>query len=162
MRHLRALSKQAELLAEREITHRQAYDQLKTLKKLTQSPYFGRFDFIENGEKEAEAIYVGVGSLMDQKDEEFLIYDWRAPISSLYYDYSPGKAQYETPGEAIKGEMKLKRQFIIENSVIKSMFDTGITIRDESASRSARTQCKQSNEKYCRNHSKRTKPNYSK
>ena len=27
--------------------------------------------------------------------------------------------------------MKLKRQFIIENSVIKSMFDTGITIRDE-------------------------------
>ena len=45
---------------------------------------------------------MGVGSLMDQKDEEFLIYDWRAPISSLYYDYSPGKAQYETPGEAIK------------------------------------------------------------
>ncbi|MGW5888110.1 RNA polymerase recycling motor HelD [Priestia megaterium] len=126
-----SIKQQAELLAEREITHRQAYDQLKTLKKLTQSPYFGRFDFIENGEKEAEAIYVGVGSLMDQKDEEFLIYDWRAPISSLYYDYSPGKAQYETPGEAIKGEMKLKRQFIIENSVIKSMFDTGITIRDE-------------------------------
>ncbi len=70
-----------------------AYDQLEHCEKLTQSPYFGRFDFIENGEKEAKAqLMRGVGSLMDQKDEEFLIYDWRAPISSLYYDYSPGKS----------------------------------------------------------------------
>lgn len=68
---------------------------------------------------------------MDEHDENFLIYDWRAPISSLYYDYSPGEAKYNTPEGTIEGEITLKRQFIIRNSEIKGMFDTGVTIGDE-------------------------------
>ena len=51
---------------------------------------------------------------MDENNEQFLIYDWRAPISSLYYQYSPGKARYEVPEETIEGDITLKRQFIIK------------------------------------------------
>ena len=126
-----SIKQQAELLSERERTHKQIDKQLNTLARLKYSPYFGRIDFWENGEKSADQVYLGIASLMDEQDENFLIYDWRAPISSLYYDYPPGPAEYETLEGTIKGEMKLKRQFIIRASEIKGMFDTGVTIGDE-------------------------------
>lgn len=124
-----SIKQQAELLSERERSHGQFSMQLNKLKQLQDSPYFGRIDFAEDGE-EGEQIYIGRASLMDENDEEFLIYDWRAPISSLYYDYSPGHAQYDTMVGTITGEMLLKRQYIIEQGRFKGMFDTGITIGD--------------------------------
>lgn len=126
-----SIKQQAELLVEREVSHRHAYRQLKTLNKLKQSPYFGRIDFKESGEAKAEQIYLGISSLLADDKLSFLIYDWRAPVSSLYYDYPPGPAQYETPTGAIHGELELKRQFTIRNGAITSMFDTGVTIGDE-------------------------------
>jgi DNA helicase-2/ATP-dependent DNA helicase PcrA len=125
-----SIKQQAELLSERERTHQQLDQQLKTLERLKDSPYFGRIDFWEKGEKAIDQIYLGISSFMDENDENFIIYDWRAPISSLYYDYAPGPAHYVTPEGTIEGEMKLKRQFIIRNSKIKGMFEAGVTIGD--------------------------------
>ncbi|RKN78186.1 RNA polymerase recycling motor HelD [Paenibacillus ginsengarvi] len=126
-----SMKQQAEVLSERERVHRVAAAQLKALKRLRQTPYFGRIDFVEQGERSAEKIYIGTSSLVDDSGLEFLIYDWRAPVSSLYYDYGPGTAKYETPGGTIEGEMTLKRQFIIRDGHIRSLFDTGVTIGDE-------------------------------
>ncbi|MCH1627758.1 RNA polymerase recycling motor HelD [Fredinandcohnia quinoae] len=126
-----SIKQQAELIGERERSHKQIHKQLKTLDRLKYSPYFGRFDFLEDDEKEEEKVYIGIASLLDGTDENFLIYDWRAPISSLYYDYYPGPAEYNTPFGTIQGDMSVKRQFIIKSGEIKSMFDTGVTIGDE-------------------------------
>ncbi|MCQ6557784.1 RNA polymerase recycling motor HelD [Paenibacillus mendelii] len=126
-----SLRQQAEMLFDREHAHRQSDKQLRTLKKLRQSPYFGRIDFVENGESASEPIYLGIASLRDATDTDYLIYDWRAPVSSLYYDYPPGPARYDTPMGMIGGELKLKRQFVIRDGVIASLFDTGVTIGDE-------------------------------
>ncbi|MCD8508870.1 MAG: AAA family ATPase [Bacillus sp. (in: Bacteria)] len=126
-----SIKQQAEMLSERERTHQHFHKQLKNLERLKDTPFFGRIDFLETGENEGEKVYIGTASLMDEKDEEFLVYDWRAPISSLYYNYSPGPAQYEVPSEVIEGEVQLKRQYIIKNGQLKSMFDTGVTIGDE-------------------------------
>ncbi|KGX87384.1 RNA polymerase recycling motor HelD [Pontibacillus litoralis] len=126
-----SIKQQAELLSEQERFHGKVGEELKTLKKMKSNPYFGRIDFREDGESTSGPIYIGIASLMDHNDEDFLVYDWRAPISSLYYDYSSGKAQYQTIDGTITGEMTLKRQFIIRNGGIKSMFDTGVTIGDE-------------------------------
>lgn len=126
-----SIKQRAELVAERERSHRQLNQQIQILKKLHSSPYFARIDFKEEGEPEAERVYIGIASLLDKEGENFLIYDWRAPISSLYYDYSPGPCQYETPSGTINGEMERKRQFIIRKGRIVNMFDTGITIGDE-------------------------------
>jgi DNA helicase II / ATP-dependent DNA helicase PcrA len=126
-----SLKQQAELLSERERTHDQINRQMKTLGKLKKSPYFGRIDILENGEMSVDRVYLGIASLMDGNDDNFLIYDWRAPISSLYYDYAPGPVQYDTLEGTIEGVMELKRQFIIRASKIDGMFDTGITIGDE-------------------------------
>jgi DNA helicase II / ATP-dependent DNA helicase PcrA len=126
-----SIKQQAELMSERERTHLQLDHQLKTLVRLKNSPYFGRIDFWERGEKSSDQVYLGISSFMDENDENFIIYDWRAPISSLYYDYSPGPASYETPEGTIEGTMELKRQFIIKDSKIKGMFESGVTIGDE-------------------------------
>ena len=126
-----SLRQQAELLAERERSQSQGNRQLKILERQKNSPYFGRIDFFEEAESQTDKIYIGIASFMDKDDENFLIYDWRAPISSLYYDHSPGTATYITPSGPITGEMELKRQFLIRKAQIISMFDTGVTIGDE-------------------------------
>ncbi|MBN3524149.1 RNA polymerase recycling motor HelD [Paenibacillus apiarius] len=126
-----SMKQQAEVLSERERIHRHARRQLATLRRLQDTPYFGRIDFTEDGEKNAECVYLGIGSFLNESGDQFLIYDWRAPVSSLYYDYPPGPAQYETPGGTISGTMELKRQFIIREARIRSLFDTGVTIGDE-------------------------------
>ncbi|MFM1651056.1 RNA polymerase recycling motor HelD [Brevibacillus sp. B_LB10_24] len=126
-----SIKQHAELLAERERSHLHSEKRLNTLVRLRQSPYFGRIDFKEEDEKKSERIYLGITSLLDENDEHFLVYDWRAPVASMYYDYPPGPARYETPGGTIAGEMELKRQLIIRDGRIRSMFDTGVTIGDE-------------------------------
>lgn len=125
-----SLRQQAQILNERERHHLQSSKALKKYKKLVVSPYFGRIDFSEAPDGPTEKIYLGIGSLMEDNGT-FLIYDWRAPISSLYYDGAPGPAAYETPGGLVSGTMELKRQFVIDNSIIDVMFDTGMTIGDE-------------------------------
>lgn len=125
-----SLRQQSQVLAEREKSHQHASIALGKMKRLKQSPYFGRIDFAEEGEPE-ESIYLGIASLLEEGDETFLVYDWRAPISNLYYDSVPGPASYETPSGTIAGTMSLKRQFVIHGRRIKLMFDTGVTIGDE-------------------------------
>lgn len=126
-----SIKQQAALLSERERTQSQMIKQLQALSRLRFSPYFGRVDFKENGEDKAEQIYLGIATLMDEQEENFLIYDWRAPISGLYYDYSPGPAEYKTETDLIEGTMELKRQFVIKGGKIAAMFETGVTIGDE-------------------------------
>ncbi|MFC3345205.1 RNA polymerase recycling motor HelD [Paenibacillus abyssi] len=126
-----SMKQQADVMSERERSHRHASATLGKYRRLVQSPYFGRIDFVEENTEKKESIYLGIASFMDEENDTFLIYDWRAPVSSLYYDYGPGAAQYDTPGGIIKGEMLLKRQFVIRDGQIKLLFDTGITIGDE-------------------------------
>ncbi|WP_440897803.1 RNA polymerase recycling motor HelD [Amphibacillus sp. Q70] len=125
-----SLKQQAEFLSERERSHGQLSQQLNKLLDLKEKPYFGRIDFIEDKQSEKEQIYIGTSSLMDQDEEHFIVYDWRAPIASMYYDYSPGPAAYEAIDERIEGEMTLKRQYVIKQGELTGMFDTGLTIGD--------------------------------
>lgn len=127
-----SLTQQAEVLSGRERAHRQSAKQLGILRKLLLSPYFGRVDFAEKGFGDpAERIYLGISSFIEDDGVEYLVYDWRAPISSLYYDYEPGPANYTTPSGVIDGELRLKRQFVFREGRLASMFDTGVTIGDE-------------------------------
>lgn len=125
-----SLRQQSQVLSEREKSHQHASAALGKMKRLKQSPYFGRIDFKEEGYG-TDSIYLGIASLLEEGDEAFLVYDWRAPISNLYYDSVPGPASYETPSGTIEGTMTLKRQFVIRGRDIKVMFDTGVTIGDE-------------------------------
>ncbi|TVY07632.1 RNA polymerase recycling motor HelD [Paenibacillus cremeus] len=126
-----SIKQQADVLTERERSYRNSAAAAAKLRRMIDSPYFGRIDFREAGEPKEEPIYLGIASFVDEASDTFLIYDWRAPVSSLYYDYPPGPAVYQTPGGDVAGEMTVKRQYVIRGHEIKLMFDTGITIGDE-------------------------------
>lgn len=126
-----AIKQQVELLSDSELAQQRAIRNVKVYERLQQSPYFARIDFLQNGHQDPLKIYIGVATLLDEQDENIVIYDWRAPISSMYYDYTPGGASYDTIAEEVHGEMLLKRQFIIKNGQLQSMFNTGLTIGDD-------------------------------
>lgn len=98
------------------------------LENLQGSPYFGRIDIVEDGEE--DTLYIGTSTLQDD-DGEFLIYDWRAPISGIYYNGMLGKVHYQTPNGPTTVDLKKKRQFQIVNNQIRTMFDTNETVGDE-------------------------------
>lgn len=107
------------------------YQQIvQRLKRMHAAPYFGRIDFHEQGKDEAEAMYIGIATFFDEQ-ESCLIYDWRAPVSSMFYDFGPGPARYECKEGAIQGEMLRKRQYRIVDGVLQFMFDTNLKIDDE-------------------------------
>ncbi|SOC15383.1 Rep family ATP-dependent DNA helicase [Ureibacillus xyleni] len=126
-----SLRQEAQALSVGESTHGHAARRLASLRRMQSAPYFGRIDFLEEGYSEQEQIYIGISSLMDSSGEDFLIYDWRAPISSVYYDYEPGPAQYMTPGGKINGSLEKKWQYVIRDGKLQSMFDTSLTIGDD-------------------------------
>ncbi len=99
------------------------------LKKLIDSPYFSRIDFLEDGQNEAMPLYIGRFNFRHQG--EILIFDWRAPISSMFYDHDTGPCWYVAPDGRISGKMLLKRQFRIKNGQMDYVADTSETISDE-------------------------------
>ncbi|MFZ7104752.1 MAG: HelD family protein [Peptococcaceae bacterium] len=100
-------------------------------KKILDSPYFGRFDFCENNSDRIERIYIGLTNIMEPDFANIHVYDWRAPISSIFYRYELGKAEYSTPAGISRGDVRLKRQYQISKSQLEYFFDCSVMITDE-------------------------------
>lgn len=103
----------------------------RLLMKQKENPYFGRIDFVYDGEDEAEILYIGLGGLQEERSISNLIYDWRAPISSMYYDFDTGKAFYEAPMGTMDGEITQKRQLKIRKGVMEYAIQSNFNIDDE-------------------------------
>lgn len=101
------------------------------LKRMVDSPYFGRVDFKYEGEEEAEKFYIGIGNFAEKAGAVPLIYDWRAPVSGLFYDYDKGPASYPAPSGAMEGEICAKRQYKIKNGELIYAFECDTKIDDE-------------------------------
>ncbi len=101
----------------------------KKLMKIKDSPYFASIVF-EDEDKHRYSVYLGLTYL---KDEDYgnIIYDWRSPICSIFYDFEVGRCAYASPGGMVKGELLRKRQYKIENRKLVSAFDNSISIDDE-------------------------------
>lgn len=104
---------------------------IKKLEAIENHPYYGKLIFVEDERHEEEKIYIGITSVIDQDTHEILVYDWRAPISGMFYDVALGPASYEAPSGSVTGEILLKRQFIIEAKKLETFFDTELRIGDE-------------------------------
>ena len=105
-------------------------NKLKNLNKAISVPYFARIDFKENKQNNIQKIYIGKTGIFNN-DYEVVVTDWRAPISSIYYDGQLGKAEYECPDGIIEGDLSKKRVYTIENSILKDYQDIDITTNDE-------------------------------
>ena len=99
--------------------------------KMLESPFFGRVDFRFEGEDEIEPLYIGIGNFDEGNGEPPLIYDWRAPVSSLFYDYDKGLVSYEAPAGTVRGEICAKWQYKIRNGEMIYGFESDTKIDDE-------------------------------
>jgi DNA helicase II / ATP-dependent DNA helicase PcrA len=101
------------------------------LQKLIQSPYFGRIDFADKNNPEEQTFYIGVHGFSDSLAAQNIIFDWRSPISSMFYDFEIGPAFYVAPIGKIEGILTLKRQYRIRKSEMEFMIESSLNIGDD-------------------------------
>lgn len=103
---------------------------ISLMKRTIKKPYFARIDFARDGEKNVEKLYIGKVGVMDEDNNNITI-DWRAPISSMYYDSNLGRTSYEAPEGTCTGEILVKRQYEIEDGKLQSFQDVDTVSNDD-------------------------------
>lgn len=114
-----------------------SYNQLVKNQAALQRPYFGRIDYRNLDEKLFESIYIGKhGVLRDKINVE--VVDWRAPISTVYYENELGEGTYSIPDSNTDGkgreyniDLNLKRTYDIENGTMNGYYDSDVAANDE-------------------------------
>jgi DNA helicase-2/ATP-dependent DNA helicase PcrA len=93
-------------------------------------PYFGRIDYLEAGDSEETCLYIGKKGIRRKKEN--IIIDWRAPISSVYYESDIGDTFYQTPfDEKVAIRLDLKRTYEIDESQLIDFYDSDVVANDE-------------------------------
>ncbi len=136
--NLNTLSEEnALLMSNMQQTLEQRLNEVEKLKQLQSiyvkmifSPYFAKIDIIPEDTNQSEKYYIGTHTLND-KDNTFIVLDWRSPIASIFYDYEVGDAKIVSDNSTLDVKLTNKRQFKIEDSQLKYFFDTNVAIEDE-------------------------------
>ena len=103
----------------------------KRFRKMMDSPFFGRVDFCYEGEEEPEIFYIGIANLAEENGGLPMVYDWRAPVSGLFYDFDKGPASYQAPLGEIHGDIAAKWQYKIRGGKMIYEFESDVKIDDE-------------------------------
>lgn len=106
-----------------------AVEMREKVAKLKDSPYFARIDFAPDDSKTASPYYIGRFGFTHANEN--LIFDWRAPISGIFYDYDVGRAGFDAPIGRIDGELTRKRQFKIKNGILEYAIESGQAVQDD-------------------------------
>lgn len=105
--------------------------QLKKNQTAYKKPYFGRVDYLETETGQCEQLYIGKNGISRDRTH-VLIVDWRAPVSTLYYENELGPGCYQVPGsDSISVDLKLKRTFDIEDGALAGYYDNDTAATDE-------------------------------
>ncbi len=91
-----------------------------------ETPYFSRIDFESDNKK--NTYYIGLTGV--DKEYEPVVYDWRAAVANLYYNYGLGESQYESDEGLVLGTTTLKRQFDIRLGNLLSVYDNEVGVND--------------------------------
>lgn len=106
------------------------YNKAKDLRYLEDhgrdKPYFGRVDFLKDEIYELDQVYIGKRGIVRSDTFDSIVVDWRAPIASLYYSGESKDAFYRMGREIVRGEVRLKRNFAIEDGEIVGIYDGAV------------------------------------
>lgn len=104
---------------------------LRKNKAALDKPYFGRIDYTETASELEQRVYIGKNGVFRNKTD-VLIADWRAPISSVYYENELGDGEYGLPDEKpISIDLHLKRTYSVEKSRLLGYYDSDVASNDE-------------------------------
>lgn len=99
--------------------------------KARKKPYFGRIDFKDPRQESQESYYIGRVGIAKNASEPVVI-DWRAPISSVYYESSLGPCKYTVSSEGtFEIDLNRKRTYEIADDKLIDFFDSDVVANDE-------------------------------
>lgn len=115
-----------------------AANQLRKNRAAYDNPYFGRIDYLDKEMDREEKVYIGKNGIFRNKTD-VIVADWRAPISSVYYENEIGEGSYSLPEKTKDDGMEspqipiclhLKRTYDVEKGVLKGYYDSDVAAND--------------------------------
>lgn len=85
----------------------------------------------EKGATPTKPVYIGLSTFTDELKRQNLIYDWRAPIASMFYDFELGAGHFQTLARKVEGNILLKRQYKIREGQMEFMIENSVNVHDE-------------------------------
>lgn len=108
-----------------------ASNQLRKNRTALKQPFFGRIDYTEADKGRDECVYIGKNGIF-RNQTDVVIADWRAPISSVYYENELGVGEYQLPdGGRVAIDLLLKRTFDIQDGVLEGYYDSDVASNDQ-------------------------------
>ncbi len=107
-----------------------AANQLRKNRAAMKQPYFGRIDYREMEPEKDSTVYIGKNGVFRNKTD-VVIADWRAPISSVYYENELGEGVYHLPGgDTVDVDLFLKRTYDVQDGELKGYYDSDVASND--------------------------------
>ena len=104
-------------------------ERLANVELLLKQPYFAKVALqFKPGQKPKE-LYIGTAGISDEAYHR-LVVDWRSPVAEVYYNQDTGPTSYVADGRTIDVDLKLRRQFDIDEDRLNAYFDTTVAIQD--------------------------------
>ena len=104
-------------------------ERLANVELLLKQPYFAKVALqFKPGQKPKE-LYIGTAGIADESYRR-LVVDWRSPVAEVYYNQDTGPTSYMADGRTIDVDLKLRRQFDIDEDRLNAYFDTTVAIQD--------------------------------
>ena len=108
-----------------------AANQLGKNKTALKQPFFGRIDYKEDCRLQEAQVYIGKNGIF-RNQTDVVIADWRAPISSVYYENELGEGEYYLPdGSHVEIDLHLKRTFDVQDGVLRGYYDSDVASNDQ-------------------------------
>lgn len=93
--------------------------------------YFGRIEYHDKDNRSDETFYIGKNGVT-RNQTDVIIVDWRAPVSSVYYENETGDGSYAVPGQDdISINLKRKRTYDIIDDRLLGFYDDDVAANDE-------------------------------
>jgi len=90
---------------------------IANIQRIKEKPYFARIDFKENGKSIKDKLYIGKIGIIDL-DGKIIVTDWRAPVSTLYYDSNLGNVEYNAPdGKILETDVVIAKNYLSEEEI---------------------------------------------
>lgn len=104
---------------------------LRKNKAALKKAYFGRIDYRDHTYGTWETCYIGKNGITKNQTDVVII-DWRAPVSSVYYENELGEGSYQVPGaQQICIDLKKKRTYDIQEEKLLGFYDNDAAANDE-------------------------------
>lgn len=105
-------------------------ERLRAVEVLLREPYFAKIALQFRAGQPVKELYIGSAGISDENYRR-LVVDWRSPVAEVYYNQTMGPTSYEADGRTIHCDLKLRRQFEIEEDRLITYFDSDVAIEDK-------------------------------